>query len=181
MSASWSRLEICQSVNGGGKTGHGAAQESADSGIWNGCWDRAGAPWHARSPNSWRVPRRVGLKGQPGCLASGVGGGFSRAALGEPVAVAIHLEDGDMVGQPVEQRAGEAFGAEGLGPFVEGQVAGDQGSAALVALADPRLRRRRCRTSTACAKISATRSATSSGLSSSPILPVPRARKRSDA
>ena len=22
------------------------------------------APWHARSPNSWRVPRRVGLKGQ---------------------------------------------------------------------------------------------------------------------
>ena len=31
------------------------------------------------------------------------------------------------MGQPVEQRAGEALGAEGLGPLVEGQVAGDQG------------------------------------------------------
>ena len=41
-----------------------------------------------------------------------------------------------MVGQPVEQRAGEAFGAEGIGPFVERQVAGDQRGTALVALAD---------------------------------------------
>ncbi len=40
------------------------------SGTVAGTW---GAPWHARSPNSWRVPRRVGLKGQPGRLASGVG------------------------------------------------------------------------------------------------------------
>ena len=28
-------------VNGGGKTSHGAAQESATSGIWNGCRERA--------------------------------------------------------------------------------------------------------------------------------------------
>ena len=34
------------------------------------------APWHARSPNSWRVPRRVGLKGQPGCLRQALAGGF---------------------------------------------------------------------------------------------------------
>ena len=33
------------------------------------------------------------------------------------------------MGQPVEQRTGEALGAEGLRPFVEGQVAGDQGRA----------------------------------------------------
>ena len=38
------------------------------------------------------------------------------------------------MGQPIEQRAGEALGAEGLGPLVERQVAGDQGAAALVAL-----------------------------------------------
>jgi hypothetical protein len=41
-----------------------------------------------------------------------------------------------VVGEPVEQRPGEALGAEGLGPFVERQVAGDQGRAALVALGD---------------------------------------------
>ena len=79
----------------------------------------ARAPWHARSPNSWRVPRRVGLKGQPGCPTSGAGWGFSRTALGEPVAVAIHLEDGDVVTAWVEQRTREALGAEGLGPLVE--------------------------------------------------------------
>ena len=125
---------LLKNVNGGGKTGHRAAQKSTTSGSGTDA-GMGRAPWHARSPDSWRVPRRVGLKGQPGFLASGVGWGFSRAALGEPIAVAVHLEDGDVVGQPVEQRAGEALGAEGLGPFVERQVAGDQGGAALVALA----------------------------------------------
>ena len=60
------------SVNGGAKAGQWAAQKSASSGgreLMLG----DGARLHARSPNSWRVPRRVGLKGQPGCLASGVG------------------------------------------------------------------------------------------------------------
>lgn len=41
-----------------------------------------------------------------------------------------------MVGQPVEQRTGAALVAEGGGPFVEGQVRGDNGGATLVALAD---------------------------------------------
>jgi len=40
-----------------------------------------------------------------------------------------------VVGQPVEQRAGESFGGEHAGPLVERQVAGDDGRAALVALA----------------------------------------------
>ncbi len=40
------------------------------------------------------------------------------------------------MGQPVEQGAGETFGAEDLGPFVERQVAGDQRGAAFVALRD---------------------------------------------
>lgn len=30
------------------------------------------------------------------------------------------------MGQPVEERAGQPLGAGGLGPFIEGQVAGDQ-------------------------------------------------------
>ena len=30
------------------------------------------------------------------------------------------------MGEPVEQGAGEAFGAEDLGPFLEGQIAGHQ-------------------------------------------------------
>ena len=41
-----------------------------------------------------------------------------------------------MVGQPVEQRAGEPFGPEHAGPLVERQIAGDEGGAALVTLAE---------------------------------------------
>jgi hypothetical protein len=32
-----------------------------------------------------------------------------------------------VVGEPIEQGAGEAFGTEHFGPFLERQVAGDQG------------------------------------------------------
>ena len=52
------------------------------------------------------------------------------------VAVAVHLQDMDVVGEPVQQRAGEAFRTEHLGPLIEGQVGGDQDGAALVALAE---------------------------------------------
>ena len=41
-----------------------------------------------------------------------------------------------MVGQAVQQRAGEALRAEHLGPFVEGQVGGRQDRSPLVALAE---------------------------------------------
>lgn len=41
-----------------------------------------------------------------------------------------------MVGQPVQEGAGEAFGTEGFGPFFERQIAGDQRRAALIALRD---------------------------------------------
>ncbi len=41
-----------------------------------------------------------------------------------------------MVGEPVQQRPGQAFGAEHLGPLVEGQIAGHQGGAAFVTLAE---------------------------------------------
>src|SRR5471030_880426 len=57
-------------------------------------------------------------------------------ALFEAIAVAVHFEDMDVVGQPVQQRAGEPLGAEDAGPFVERQIAGDDGGAALVSLAE---------------------------------------------
>jgi len=57
-------------------------------------------------------------------------------ALLETIAVAVHFEDVHVMGESVEQGAGEAFGTEDLGPFLEGQVRGDQGRAALVALAE---------------------------------------------
>ena len=56
--------------------------------------------------------------------------------MSKAIAFAVHLEDVDLVGQPVEERAGQPFGAEGLGPFIEGQIAGDQRGAALLALGD---------------------------------------------
>ena len=57
------------------------------------------------------------------------------AAL-ETVAVAVHLQDVDLVGEAVQQSAGEPLGAEHVGPLVEGQVGGDQDGAPLVALAE---------------------------------------------
>src|SRR5260370_1667956 len=57
-------------------------------------------------------------------------------AVFEPEAVAIHLEDVNVVGKAIEQRACKAFGGEHAGPLVEGQIAGDDNRAALVALAE---------------------------------------------
>ena len=54
----------------------------------------------------------------------------------EAVAVAVHLQDVNVVGEPVKQSAGEPLGAEHVGPLVEGQVGGDQDGAPFVALAE---------------------------------------------
>ena len=62
-------------------------------------------------------------------------GGALPAAL-EAVALAVHLQDVDVVGEPVQQRAGEPFRAEDLGPLVEGKVGGHHCGAPLVALAE---------------------------------------------
>ena len=50
--------------------------------------------------------------------------------------VAVHLQYMHVVGEPVQQRAGEALRAEDLGPFVEGQIGGHHDGAPLVALAE---------------------------------------------
>ena len=63
-------------------------------------------------------------------------GGGALPAVAEAVAVAVHLQDMDVVGEPVQQRAGEAFRSEHLGPLIEGQVGGDQDGAPLAALAE---------------------------------------------
>src|SRR5271167_597931 len=57
-------------------------------------------------------------------------------ALFEAIAVAVHFEDMDVVGQPIEQRAGQPLGPEHAGPLVERQIAGDEGGAALVTLTE---------------------------------------------
>ena len=64
----------------------------------------------------WRP--RLGLVGVGGLV---VGRGVLGAtfALLEPVAVAVHPEDMDMVGEAIEQRAGEPFGGDQAGPLVE--------------------------------------------------------------
>ena len=41
-----------------------------------------------------------------------------------------------MMGEAVEERAGEPFRAEDRSPFIEWQVAGDERGAALIALAE---------------------------------------------
>ena len=58
------------------------------------------------------------------------------SALVETIALAVHFQDMDMVGETVQQGPGQAFGAEHLRPLIEGQIAGHQGGAALVALAE---------------------------------------------
>ena len=55
-----------------------------------------------------------------GTVVGSLGGWVSTlAALIEAVALAVHLEDVDVVGEAVEQRPGEALGAEHLGPLVD--------------------------------------------------------------
>ena len=61
---------------------------------------------------------------------------FARPALGKSAGRTVHLQDMDVVGETVEERADEARVAERGGPFVEGQVRGDDRGAALAALAD---------------------------------------------
>ena len=63
------------------------------------------------------------------CRSSAIGTVSAGAALAEAVAVAVHLEDIDVMGETVEQCPGQALGAEGLGPFVEREVGGDEGGA----------------------------------------------------
>lgn len=61
---------------------------------------------------------------------------WARGMQREAEALAVHLKDVDVVGQPVEKGAGQQLCSEGLGPFVERQVVGDERGTALIALGD---------------------------------------------
>ena len=95
-----------------------------------GCAD--GLEWSlgpplGRAQTEWKPVCTTGAV--VGGEASGRRGGRVGAgllAVFEAVAVAGELEDVDVMGQPVEQRAGEAFGAEDLGLFVEGEIRGHE-------------------------------------------------------
>src|SRR5690349_5580277 len=54
----------------------------------------------------------------------------------EPIALAVHLENMDVMGKPIEESAGQTVVPEHHGPFVERQVRGDDGGATLVPLAE---------------------------------------------
>src|SRR6056297_3683096 len=58
------------------------------------------APWRAWSPDARRVPRRTGRRPIHGRLCC-LGSGLALSALTEPEALAVHLEDVDVVGQAV--------------------------------------------------------------------------------
>ena len=61
-------------------------------------------------------------------------GGAAAGGLLEPVAIAVHRQDADMVRDPVEQGAGEPLRPQNLRPVLERQVGGNDCRAALVAL-----------------------------------------------
>ena len=63
-------------------------------------------------------------------------GDSALSATLETVAVAVHLQDVDVVGEAVQQRAGQPLRPEYLGPFVEEKVGGHHDGAPLVALAE---------------------------------------------
>jgi hypothetical protein len=86
-----------------------------------------------------RAPRGALVIWRSGGLRlAGVGAGRAPAvlALPETIAVTVHLEDVDVMGEAVEERTGQAFGAEHAGPLVERQIAGDDDRSPLVALAE---------------------------------------------
>ena len=66
-----------------------------------------------------------------------LGGGAPTAGeLAEAIALAVHREDLNVMGEPDEERARETLRAEYGCPFLEGQVRGDDRRASLVALGE---------------------------------------------
>ena len=68
-------------------------------------------------------------------LVQGLGDGVLPTAL-EAVALAIHLQDREVMGETVEHRSNVALRAEDFRPLVEGEIGGNQDGDALVAPAE---------------------------------------------
>ena len=68
---------------------------------------------HAQHPRAWRAPDLPRSEHRGRLTASRVlRPALALLALFEAIAVAIHFEDVDVVGQPIEQRAGQPLGAD---------------------------------------------------------------------
>ena len=75
----------------------------------------------------------MGPPGQPRSRRSGRLGFWGIPpflALFEAIALAVHFQNVDMVGQAIQQRSGQAFGTEDFRPFIERQIGGDNHRAA---------------------------------------------------
>ena len=78
--------------------------------------------WRLKRSERRHSPRGVWPMGWD-CDLRGGGLRFLLAfALFEPVAVAVHLQDVDVVSEPVQQRAGQPFRAENFGPLLKRQI-----------------------------------------------------------
>jgi hypothetical protein len=62
--------------------------------------------------------------------------GAFEAAMHEAVGVSVNFQDIDVVGNAIQQGAGEPLGAEDIGPLIEENIVGDQHRGAFIALAD---------------------------------------------
>ena len=66
----------------------------------------------------------MGIGGGLVLLRPAIAAGASAAGGFEAIAVAVQAQDADVVGQPVEKRAGEPLRAQDRGPILEWQVRG---------------------------------------------------------
>src|SRR4029450_9672900 len=84
-----------------------------------------------------RTRRSGGADGFAGLVIGGsdfASGG--RLCLFSPVALPVQFQNMDMVGETIEQRAGETLALKDACPFLEWKIRRDNGRAALVALAE---------------------------------------------
>ena len=78
------------------------------------------------------VHRHGGSPVRAGCSPRGRDPGSPGFGVLQPIALALGLDDPAPVGEPVESGAGEALRSEDLGPGLEGQIARDDQTGALV-------------------------------------------------
>jgi hypothetical protein len=135
--ARWT-VNIHQGVNGGVKAGHWGGVKP---GQFAGMGVALDAPRPAGGDGRCFAAGRARRSGSgvyfAGFGTNGFVGGLGiasppRLRLLEPIALAVQLQNMDMMRQPIEQRAGETLTAEDAGPFLEWQVRRDDGRAAFV-------------------------------------------------
>src|SRR4029434_313989 len=86
------------------------------------------SPWRSKNASAGvmrRAPRGALVIWQSACLrlaVVGPGRASTVLALPEPIALTVHLEDVDVMGEAVEERTGQALGAEHAGPLLERQI-----------------------------------------------------------